>query len=165
MLKLDIAKEMAMLEKNEKGKEYRRYLIEVEKKYKNGINPYQGLSKELRAIFITDQKVQAVESRVEKLENTMTIDYTQQEVLRELANKAVLNALGGKSSLAYKMIAGKVFAEFWRHYKRTMNVNSYKNTAVVDYEKAKEIILVWNPDKELGLMIMGANVQGCLKVV
>ena len=34
ILKLDIAKEMAMLERNEIGKKYRRYLIEIEKKYK-----------------------------------------------------------------------------------------------------------------------------------
>lgn len=34
ILKLDIAKEMAMLERNEKGKQVRRYFIAVEKKYK-----------------------------------------------------------------------------------------------------------------------------------
>lgn len=35
IIKLDIAKEMAMLERNEKGKRVRRYFIEVEKRYKN----------------------------------------------------------------------------------------------------------------------------------
>jgi len=34
IIELDIAKEMAMLERNEKGKQVRRYFIEVEKKYK-----------------------------------------------------------------------------------------------------------------------------------
>lgn len=36
IIKLDIAKEMAMLERNEKGKQVRRYFIEVEKRYKKG---------------------------------------------------------------------------------------------------------------------------------
>ena len=37
IIKLDIAKEMAMLERNDKGKQVRRYFIEVEKKYKENI--------------------------------------------------------------------------------------------------------------------------------
>ena len=37
IIKLDTAKEMAMLERNEKGKQVRRYFIRVEKKYKEHI--------------------------------------------------------------------------------------------------------------------------------
>lgn len=36
IIKLDTAKEMAMLERNEMGKQYRRYMITVEKKYQSG---------------------------------------------------------------------------------------------------------------------------------
>lgn len=36
IIRLDIAKEMAMLERNEKGKQVRRYFIQVEKKFKAG---------------------------------------------------------------------------------------------------------------------------------
>lgn len=36
IIKIDVAKEMAMLERNEKGKQVRRYFIEIEKKYKEG---------------------------------------------------------------------------------------------------------------------------------
>lgn len=42
IIKLDTAKEMAMLERNEKGKQVRRYFIQVEKKYKNRVS--SGLS-------------------------------------------------------------------------------------------------------------------------
>ena len=34
ILKLDVAKELSMLSRSEKGKQVRRYFIEVEKKYK-----------------------------------------------------------------------------------------------------------------------------------
>lgn len=36
IIKLDTAKEMAMMQRNEKGKQVRRYFIQVEKKYKAG---------------------------------------------------------------------------------------------------------------------------------
>lgn len=40
IIKLDTAKEMAMLERNEKGKQVRRYFIRVEKKYKEHIQEF-----------------------------------------------------------------------------------------------------------------------------
>ena len=45
IIKLDTAKEMAMLERNEKGKQVRRYFIQIEKKYKE--NSLADLSPEL----------------------------------------------------------------------------------------------------------------------
>jgi phage anti-repressor protein len=56
LIKLDIAKEMAMLERNEKGKQVRRYFIQVEKKYKEKLKPkvpqtYLEALKELVAVF------------------------------------------------------------------------------------------------------------------
>lgn len=156
ILTLNIAKEMAMLERNEKGKEYRRYLISIEEKYK--LDPYKSLSPELKAIFITDKKVQAVETRVEKLENTMTIDYGQQQELRKIANQVVVKALGGKSAPAYKRLSNKAFSELWNDYKREMNVNSYRNTATKDFETGKLKIQFWTPGEDLELMIKGANV-------
>lgn len=48
IIKLDIAKEMAMLERNEKGKQVRRYFIQVEKKYKACSITAEQLSPELQ---------------------------------------------------------------------------------------------------------------------
>lgn len=48
IIKLDIAKEMAMLERNEKGKQVRRYFIAVEKKYKERSISTEQLSPELQ---------------------------------------------------------------------------------------------------------------------
>lgn len=48
IIKLDTAKEMAMLERNEKGKQVRRYFIRVEKKYKSQVVAMSQLSPELQ---------------------------------------------------------------------------------------------------------------------
>lgn len=114
-------------------------------------------SPELQAIFVLDKRSQEQDKRITKLENTMTIDYSQQEELRELANSTVINALGGKNSEAYKKIGNKAFARIWRDYKNAMQVNTYRNTAVKDYEKGKQFLKEWKPDQELSYMIIGAN--------
>lgn len=99
-----------------------------------------------------------IEGRVETLENNMTIDYAQQEELREVANKTVVKILG-YGTPAYKELNKKAFSSVWRDYKRIMNVNSYKNTAVVEFVKGKELLSNWKPERELELMIKGANSQ------
>lgn len=48
IIKLDTTKEMAMLERNEKGKQVRRYFIEIEKKYKERSISTSDLSPELQ---------------------------------------------------------------------------------------------------------------------
>ena len=47
-------------------------------------NLLDGVSDELKAIIMQDKRMTAFEGRVEKLENTMNIDYEQQQVLNNL---------------------------------------------------------------------------------
>lgn len=123
------------------------------------LNPYKGLSKELQAIFLIDKKTQEIEERVDKLENKMTIDYSQQEEIRTKATQRVIQVLGGKDVPAYKELNKKAFAALWRDYKRALDVNSYRNTAVKDFDKALNYVATWKPARELELMIKGANSQ------
>lgn len=51
LIKLDTAKEMAMLERNEKGKQVRKYFIEVERKYKEKSIDRSQLSPEIQALY------------------------------------------------------------------------------------------------------------------
>lgn len=69
VIKLDTAKEMAMLERNEKGKQVRRYFIQIEKKYKAGALNTTQLSPELQLLINLElgQKEQA--ARLEHLDN------------------------------------------------------------------------------------------------
>lgn len=82
IIKLDIAKEMAMLERNEKGKQVRRYFIQVEKKYK-----------EVRRIA-TDKMAEVLDHLDQQAEMQKQFMESQMEVNREVMER--LNALEGR---------------------------------------------------------------------
>lgn len=126
---------------------------------KTGSYQIPKMSKELEAILMIDGKQQKMDERITKLENNTTIDYSQQEDLRELANKKIVAILGGTDAPAYRELNKKVFSDFWRDYKRKLNVNSYKNTLVKDYDIGRQAIINWNPSKEVKFMIDGCNAQ------
>lgn len=143
-----------------KADEWKMKYIEAFNKMEEAIkNPYQNLSTEMKALLMHDEKLQIMDSRVVKLENNMTIDYGQKKTLRDLGNKRVMQVLGGKHTLAYKHFGKQAFAEIWKHYKNVMNINSYENTAVKEFERGKEILLNWTPSKQLAFAITGANTQ------
>lgn len=123
------------------------------------LSPMQQLKLQYQVLEDHEEKLNTIETKITKLENTMTIDYAQQEELNSLAKKVVVQALGGYGTPAYKELNKKAFSAIWKDYKRVMQVNSYKNTAVKDLEKSRTILANWKPGRELELMIKGANSQ------
>ena len=114
------------------------------------------MNKQVGAVI---DKLDNHDNRIQKIENTMTIDYAQQEELNRYGRAKVVEILGGKEVPAYGQLSKKAFSQFWNDYKRHMKVSSYKNTAVKDMDKAYGFIKDWVPSKELKLMITGANAQ------
>lgn len=161
-ISIDMAKEISMIQRTDKGKQARQYFIACEKKLKEqpkNLSPLDQLALQRDAILQVNEKQQQFESRLTKIENNSTIDYSQQEHLRELANKVVVQALGGNEAPAYKELGKKAFSSLWNEYKRILKVNSYKNTLVKNYEKGIEFISNWKPTKELKYTIEGCNAQ------
>ncbi|MGK5510499.1 ORF6C domain-containing protein [Brevibacillus formosus] len=119
------------------------------------------LSPEVKAIFFLDQKTLEIESRVERLEISKTVDYGQQLELTNLGRKQVVSILEGKDGPAYRdrSLRGKVFSSLWSDFKGYFNVESYKNTRVLDMDKAKEYISSWRPQGKLLREIEDANRQ------
>lgn len=99
------------------------------------------------------------EERIEKLENTMTIDYGQQKYLGDLVSRVVIEVLGGKKSNAYDEIGKKVFAECNRDVKTYFDVNARNNIPKLRYQEAVEYIKEWTPCANTKIMIRDCNAQ------
>lgn len=129
-------------------------------------NLLDGLSTEMKALIMQDKKLQAVvdhitqtDSRVESLENNMTIDYGQQLVIREKVNSIVIHWLGGKDSNAYHEIAKKVFSECNHDIQNYFSVNSRNNLPKIKFDDAVYYIGHWEPCTNTKLEIMNCNAQ------
>ena len=104
------------------------------------------------------------ENRIENLENNMTIDYGQQQILGEAVNHTVISILGGKESNAYKEISKKVFAECNRDLKNYFQVNARNNVPKKRFEEALQYAKSWKPCTNTQLKIENANAQMNLPV-
>lgn len=116
------------------------------------------------------ERLEDVEQRVDKLETSMTVDYEQQQRLKELAKTIVINAVGGKKARAYTYqypqrdendkppkMYGMVISRLWHDYQDYFEVNSYRNTQKVKYEEALRYINAWQPTTNMQLDIGKIN--------
>ena len=98
------------------------------------------------------------EERITHLENTMTIDYEQQQELKKTVNKRVIEVLGGKKVPAYKEMSKKVFSECNHDIQDYFRVNSRNNIPTKRYQEAVEYVEGWNPSNNTILEIRSCNV-------
>lgn len=131
---------------------------------KTGSYTMPKLSKEMQALFLLDDRTQKQEQRLTALENTMTVDYSQQQTLKKAVGRVVVEALGGKSAPAYNdpHVRGKLFSECNRDVQDWFRVNSVCNVPRKDFTQAVEYIQRWKPSTNSVMLIQQTNAQTSL---
>lgn len=157
---------LAMKAKNETAEKFQALVADeiIPSIRKTGSYTMPKLSKEMQALFLLDDRTQKQDARLTALENTMTVDYSQQQTLKKAVGRVVVEALGGKSAPAYNdpHVRGKLFSECNRDVQDWFRVNSVCNVPRKDFTQAVEYIQRWKPSTNSVMLIQQTNAQTSL---
>ena len=165
IIKLDTAKEMAMLERNKKGKEVRRYFIQIEKKYKEQATKPLSVQEQIRIIaqgnVELEQKIDNVKQDLEQFKQDMPVLGIEENKITRAVRKAGVKILGGKESNAYndKSLRGKLYSDIYRELKRQFDVTTYKAIKRSQCSMALSVIETYKPPIALEEQIQSCNAQ------
>lgn len=122
-------------------------------------NPINSLELALQAALKHEQELKIIKSDVDYLKESMRIDGLQQQEIQQTAKKSIVQALGGKDSIAYQEISKKVFSAFWNEFKQYFKVPRYGDIPRMKYGEALRFIQLWRPSTSLQIEIDSCNSQ------
>ncbi|MGF7485032.1 ORF6C domain-containing protein [Lactococcus lactis] len=161
-LKLDMAKEISMIQRNEKGKQARQYFIEVEKELKQQLlpqTPEQQIALLAQGNVNLNKKVEQIENSVLDLTDRFGLPSNKAKVLQKKVASKVYMFTGGKYSNAHKKLGAKVFREFYKDLNNRFDVVKYSDIPLSRYDEATEYLDMWQPSFNTTLEIRGLNSQ------
>ena len=135
---LDMAKELAMLENNPKGKETRKYFIEFEKQGKALINQQ---SQEIQLLQGMLNTISKMDNRVTELEQTRRLENWQELALIEAKNKKVYSIAEKHDLSNDKEMIRKLHSSVWKCLKKRFNVPRYNEIPAIYFNEAKTTII------------------------
>lgn len=164
-LTLDMAKEISMIQRTEKGKQARQYFIEVEKVFKEQYRlpqtPEEKLALTMEVTTRLNKRIGKIEEDLEDIKNKQEIDSTQRYKLKKARNRKAVEVLGGKESDAYqdKSLTRKVFRALERDLKDNFTISRYEDLRRDEFDSAIKFIENWYPPYPLKREINLKNSQ------
>ncbi|WP_243166668.1 MULTISPECIES: ORF6C domain-containing protein [Clostridia] len=144
-ISIDMAKEISMIQRTEKGKIARQYFINCEKKLKEvkKLSPMELMELQFKVLKEQQEKIIQVENKVDKLEEDMPLFQIDCKEIQALVRKKGIEALGGYRSIAYNdnSLRGKVYSDIQQQIRREFGVVRYEAIKRSQLEMAKEIII------------------------
>ena len=129
---LDMAKEISMLQRTEKGKQARTYFINCEKKLKEVVKKPLTTLEQLKLHYLAldeqNKELKQVKADVTDLKNNMPLFNIECKDLQQAVRAKGCEVLGGYGSKAYKSnsIRQKVYTDIQHQLKREFGVTRYE---------------------------------------
>ena len=172
VLTLDMAKEISMLQRSEKGKQARRYFINCEKKLKEVVKKplstleqldmhYLVLKEQNKEINEVKSDVINVKADVTYLKNSLPLFVEDCNELKRKVNSKCCEVLKGYKTPAYnnKSIRTKVYSDIYGQVKREFGVSRSSSIKHIYIDKALEIVANYEPPTCLVNEIYNENNQ------
>ena len=134
---LDMAKELAMLENNPKGKEIRKYFIYFEQKAKEVIANQSSEIQLLQGMLNTLSKM---DTRVSQLESSKRLENWQEKELHDLKNKKVYELAKKHDLTSDNEMIRKLHSRVWKAVKNRFNLPRYNELPILKFDEAKALI-------------------------
>lgn len=135
IVSLDMAKELCLVEPNEKGKETRKYFINFEKQYQRPLTINEQIILIAQGHQEVNQRLDVIEH---KIENDITLTSAQKYHLKQLVSKRAYELK--ETHKLEDSFMSKVFARFYKKLKKHFIVSSYMEIPKSKFDEAMNII-------------------------
>lgn len=147
-LTTDFAKHLSMESHSAKGKIARQYFLKVESKLKETVSravpmsPLEQLQLQAQAILQVNEKVDALDKKLERFELDLPILPIEADRITEAVRKRGVDILGGKGSHAYqdRSMRQRVYSNIYADLKANFRVRSYKSIKRNQCDSALNVI-------------------------
>ena len=147
-LSASFAKKLSMQSKTAKGEQARQYFLKVEDKLKETVSrtvpmsPLEQLQLQAQAILQVNEKVDALDKKIERFELDLPILPIEADRITEAVRKRGVDILGGKGSNAYqdRSMRQRVYSNIYADLKANFRVRSYKSIRRNQCDSALNVI-------------------------